>query len=102
MTTLYFFIQKCPTVSETQGGNQTDVYRWLHDARMHSNIDGSWEAWTKSISFSILTIRHRLYIFTTHSPVSSLIKKHHSSHLARIQLRDMALKAQPEASPHPT
>lgn len=53
------------------------------------------KAWAKSISFSILTIRHYLYTFTTQSPVSGLIKKHHSSHLARIQLRDMALKAQP-------
>lgn len=81
--------------SRNTRGNHTDVYRCLLNARMHLNIARSWETWTKSISFNILTIRHHLYTFTTQSPVSSLIKKHHSSHLARIQLRDMALKAQP-------
>lgn len=76
-------------------GNNTDVYRCHLNARMHLNIARGWGTWTKSISFNILTIRHHLYTFPAQSPVSSLIKKHHSSHLARIQLRDMALKAQP-------
>lgn len=72
-----------------------DFHTCQIDARMHLDIAKVWESCTKSISFSILTIRHHHCIFTTHNPVSSLIKKHHSSHLGRIQLRDMALKAQP-------
>lgn len=65
------------------------------NARIDLSVARGLETCTKSISFSILTIRPRIYTFATQSSVSSLIKKRHSSHLARIQLRDMALKAQP-------
>lgn len=67
--------------------------------RLQSSVTSN--IYTVYCIFSIQTIRHHLYTFTTQGTVSSLIEKDHSSHLARIQLRDMALKARPPTLPIP-
>lgn len=77
----------------------------LHiNARMHLNIAKVRAVGLKSYIIQHLNSRAPSlcvlsflfpFFFTAQNAVSRLIKKHHSSHLARIQLRDMALKAQP-------